>query len=86
LQLNKIESLVDCYASPLQLRNWPYLSHLWVLIVKGVRDFVDVFNFAYQHAKILMHLTIESSEYFNTVSGIWNIHISEEIRYIKESM
>jgi hypothetical protein len=72
-QLNEIESLViDCYASPLQLKSWPYLPYLRTLRVKGVRDCVDVFNFAQQHANTLTHLTVESSKYFSTVSIITN--------------
>jgi hypothetical protein len=73
LELNEIQSLVvDCYASSLQLRCWPYLPYLRVLRVKGVRDFAHVFNFARQHAKTLTDLTVESSQYFKTVSAIRN--------------
>jgi len=69
LRLNEIQSVViDCYASPFQLQNWPYLPDLRTLRVKGVRDLVDVFNFAQQHANTLTQLAVESSEYFSTVS------------------
>jgi hypothetical protein len=72
-QLNEIKSLViDCYASPLQLKIWPYLPYLTTLRVKGVREFVDVFNFAQQHANTLTRLSVESSKYFSTVSIITN--------------
>jgi hypothetical protein len=78
-QLNEIESLViDCYASPLQLKNWPYLPHLRILIVKGVRELIDVFKFAKQHANTLTHLTAESSEYSSTVSTATHDIISFE--------
>ncbi|CAF4861796.1 unnamed protein product, partial [Rotaria sp. Silwood1] len=67
LQFNEIESLIiDCYSSPLQLRCWPYLPHLRILKVKGVRDVIDVFNFAQRHSTTLTHLGVESSEYFET--------------------
>ncbi|CAF4315515.1 unnamed protein product [Rotaria sp. Silwood2] len=67
LRLNEIESLViDCYASSIQLRKWPYLPRLITLRLKGVRNVVDVFNFAQQHAKTLMHLTVESSDDYQT--------------------
>ncbi|CAF4923364.1 unnamed protein product, partial [Rotaria sp. Silwood1] len=67
LRFNVIQSLViDCYSSPLQLRCCPYLPHLRILKVKGVRNVVDVFNFAQRHAITLTHLTVESSEYFET--------------------
>jgi hypothetical protein len=70
-RLNEIQSLIiDCYASPLQLKVWPYLPDLRILRVKGVRNFVNVFSFAKQHAKTLTHLTVESSRYFATVSII----------------
>jgi len=73
LRFNEIQSLIiDCYSSPLQLRCWPYLPYLRILKVKGVRDFVDVFNFAQQHATTLTHLTVESSKYFETVSTVQN--------------
>ncbi|CAF2487096.1 unnamed protein product [Rotaria sp. Silwood2] len=81
LQLNEIQSLViDCYASSLQLRIWPYLPNLRTLTVKGVRDFVDIFNFAQRHANTLTNLVVKSSDYFQT-SGItkelsypsWNV-------------
>jgi hypothetical protein len=72
-RLNEIESLViDCNASPLQLKVSPYLPDLRILRVKGVQDWVDVFNFAQQHANTLTHLTVESSKYFSTVSIITN--------------
>jgi hypothetical protein len=68
-RLNEIESLViDCYASPFQLERWPYLPHLRTLIVKGVREWIDIFNFAKQHANTLTHLTAQSSQYSSTVS------------------
>jgi hypothetical protein len=73
LRFNEIQSLIiDCYSSSLQLRCWPYLPHLSILKVKGVRDFVDVFNFSQQHATTLTHLTVESSGYFKTVSVVRN--------------
>ncbi|CAF3339020.1 unnamed protein product [Rotaria sp. Silwood2] len=71
LQLNEIESLViDRYASPLQLRRWPYLPNLTTLRLQGVRNFRDVFKFARKHANILSHLTVQSSGYFRTVSTV----------------
>ncbi|CAF4968444.1 unnamed protein product [Rotaria sp. Silwood1] len=67
LRFNEIQSLIiDCYSSPLQLKCWPYLPHLRILKVKGVRDFVDVYNFVRQHATTLIYLTVESSQYFET--------------------
>jgi hypothetical protein len=73
LRFNEIQSLIiDCYSSPLQLKCWPYLPHLKMLKVKGVRIFADVFNFAQQHAATLTHLAVESSQYFKTVSIIQN--------------
>ena len=69
LQFNKIQSLViDCYSSTLQLKCWPYLPHLRTLKLKGVRIYVDVLKFVQQHGATLTHLTLESSEYFQTVS------------------
>jgi hypothetical protein len=70
-RLNEIQSLIiDWYASPLQLKSWSYLPDLRTLRVKGVRDWLGVFNFAQQHANILTHLTVESSRYFSKVSII----------------
>ncbi|CAF4470419.1 unnamed protein product [Rotaria socialis] len=67
LRLNEIQSLViDCYGSSLQLKTWPYLPNLRTLKVKGAQDLVDVFKFAQQHANTLTHLTVESSQYFET--------------------
>ncbi|CAF3260355.1 unnamed protein product [Rotaria socialis] len=37
-----------------------------VIDLKGVQDLVDVFKFAQQHANTLTHLTVESSQYFET--------------------
>jgi hypothetical protein len=46
LRFNEIQSVViDCYASPFQLKYWPHLPDLRTLRVKGVRDLVDVFKF-----------------------------------------
>ncbi|CAF4655444.1 unnamed protein product [Rotaria socialis] len=68
LRLNEIESLaIDCYASSIQLNKWPYLPQLITLRLKGVRNLVDVYNFAQKHAKTLMHLTVESSDDYQTV-------------------
>jgi hypothetical protein len=73
LRFNEIQSLmIDCYSSPLQLKCWPYLPHLKMLKVKGVRDFVGVYNFAHKHATTLVHLTVKSSQYFETVSIVEN--------------
>ena len=73
LQFNEIQSLViDCYSSSLQLRCWPYLPHLRILKVKGIRNFGDVFNLAQQHASTLTHLIVGSSQYFETVSIVQN--------------
>ncbi|CAF1400667.1 unnamed protein product [Adineta steineri] len=67
LRFNEIESLIiDCYSSPLQLRCWPYLPHLRILKVKGVRNVINVFNFAQRHSTTLTHLVVKSSEYFKT--------------------
>jgi hypothetical protein len=72
-RLNEIESLViDYYASPFQLKSWPYLPNLRTLTIKGVRDLVDVFNYAQQYANTLTHLTVGSSDYFSTVSIVIN--------------
>jgi hypothetical protein len=73
LRLNKIQSLIiDCYGSPFQLKSWPHLADLRTLRIKGVRELVDVFNFVEQHANTLIHLTVESSHYFSTVSILPN--------------
>ncbi|CAF4959241.1 unnamed protein product [Rotaria sp. Silwood1] len=73
LRLNEIQPpVIDCYGSSLQLRTWPYLPNLRTLKLKGVQDFVDVFKFAQQHANTLTHLTIESSQYFETVNTVQN--------------
>ncbi|CAF2835867.1 unnamed protein product [Rotaria sp. Silwood2] len=67
LRFNEIQSLIiDCYSSPLQLKCWPYLPHLRILKVKGVRDFADVYKFVRQHVTTLIYLTVESSRYFET--------------------
>ena len=69
LRFNEIQSLIiDCYSSPLQLRCWPYLPPLRTLKLKGVRIYVDVLKFVQKHGTTLTHLTLESSEYFQTVS------------------
>jgi hypothetical protein len=84
-QLNQIESLViDCYASPLQLKNWPYLSHLRTLIVKGVRELIDVFEFAKQHANTLTHLTAKSSGYSRSYT--WYYFMYENLQKLIEVM
>jgi hypothetical protein len=73
LRFDEIQSLIiDCYSSPLQLKCWPFLPHLRILKLKGVRDMIDVFNFVKQHAITLTHLTVESSTYFETVSIVRN--------------
>ncbi|CAF1049094.1 unnamed protein product [Adineta steineri] len=42
-RLNEIESLViDYSSSPLQLKRWPHLPYLRTLVVKGVREWIDV--------------------------------------------
>ncbi|CAF3049788.1 unnamed protein product, partial [Rotaria socialis] len=64
LRLNEIHSLlIDCYASPLQLSKWPHLPHLKTLRVKCLPDYYDLYHFILQHAKSLLHLTVESSSY-----------------------
>ena len=69
LRLDEIESLViDCNASPLQLRVWPYLPQLTKLTVKGVRDLVELFRFLKKQRHTLTHLVIHSSDYSETVS------------------
>ena len=71
LRLNEIQSLViDCYASSLQLNKWPYLPHLKILRVKGLRDYIDIFNFTLQHANTLTHLTVESNVHYIMVSDL----------------
>ncbi|CAF2725237.1 unnamed protein product [Rotaria sp. Silwood2] len=76
LRYNDIESLViDCYASPLQLTCFPYLPNLRILKIKGVREFIDVFNFARKHGRTLTHLTVESNQYFKTTG------LSQELCY-----
>ncbi|CAF1606524.1 unnamed protein product [Adineta ricciae] len=73
-RLNEIESLIiDCYASPLQLKQRPHLQYLKTLIVKGVRQWIDVFNFAKQHANTLRNLTIVSNGYFSTCGMSKNV-------------
>ena len=68
-QCSQIESLViDYYGSPLQLKRWPCLRNLRILIVRAVRELRDVYKFARKHVKTLTHLTAESSEYSSTVS------------------
>ena len=72
-RINEIQSLViDCYGAPFQLKNWPHLPDLRILIVKGIRDWIDLFNFARQHANTLTHLTVESSKYFSAFSTVRN--------------
>ena len=72
LRLNEIESLlIDCNASSLQVRVWPYLPHLTKLTVKGLRDPVDLFRFVKRQRHTLKHLTIHSSDYSKTVSAFW---------------
>ena len=69
LQLNEIQSLIiDCYASPLQLKTCPHLPHLTSLTVKGVRDWIDVSNFCKAHGNTLTHLAVQTNKYFCTVS------------------
>jgi hypothetical protein len=69
LRLNEIQSLIiDCYASPLHLKTWPHLPHLKSLAVKGVRDWIDVFNFCKAYGNTLTHLAVQSNKYFCTVS------------------
>jgi hypothetical protein len=69
LPLDDIETLtIDRHASPLQLRRWPYLPRLRRLQLRGVREYDSVLMFVVIHAATLTHITIESSEYFLTVS------------------
>jgi hypothetical protein len=71
LRLDDIHSLViDWYASPLQLSKWPYLPHLKTLRVKDIYDYFDICHFVLQHANILIHLTLESNEYYLRVSTL----------------
>ncbi|CAF4055709.1 unnamed protein product [Rotaria sordida] len=66
LRLNEIQSLViDRCTSPLQLRRWPHLPHLTTLRLQGVRNFREVFKLIRKHGNTLIHLTVESSSYFN---------------------
>lgn len=70
LRLNEIQSLIiDCYASPLQLKTWPHLPHLKSLTVKGVRDWLDVSNFCKACGNTLTHLAVQTNKYFCTVSS-----------------
>ncbi|CAF2884679.1 unnamed protein product [Rotaria sp. Silwood2] len=86
LQLNQIESLViDRYASPLQLRRWPYLPNLTTLRLQGVRNFRDVFKFARKHANTLSHLTVQSSGYFRTNKKLkYRLHLFYTLPWIFE--
>ena len=73
LQLNEIRSLViDCYASPLQLKKWPYLPRLEILRLKGIYDYVHICNFIWQHASTLTQLAVESTIYDRRVSASKN--------------
>jgi hypothetical protein len=74
LPLDDIETLtIDRHASPLQLRRWPYLPRLRRLNLKGVREYDSVLMFVLIHAATLTHITIESSQYFLTVSVITRV-------------
>lgn len=74
LPLDDIETVtIDRHASPLQLRRWPYLPRLRRLHLKGVREYDSVLRFVLIHAATLTHITIQSSEYFLTVSMITRV-------------
>ena len=69
LPLDEIETLtIDRHASPLRLRRWPYLPRLKRLYLRGVREYDSVLMLVLIHAATLTHITIESNQYFLTVS------------------
>jgi hypothetical protein len=58
------------FRTSLQLSKWPYLPHLKILRVKGLRDYIDIFNFTLQHVNTLTHLTVESNVHYIMVSDL----------------